>query len=85
MNDAIRLTGLWKSDKPTRDGQSFYKGKVQEAITIPAGSMVMLFMNQSDNPKAPKFNVTVLPPRDEYAQTAEPAAGESPGDSDAPW
>lgn len=83
MSDAIKLAGLWKSDKTTRDGKSYYKGKVQETVTIDAGSMVMLFLNDSENPNAPKFQVTVLPPLE--PREPAPLRHDEPENGDFPW
>ncbi len=71
MSDPIKLTGLWKSDKPTRDGKPYYSGKVRETVTIEAGSLVCLFKNEPKEgydslpAKAPQFQITVLPPREQ--------------------
>jgi hypothetical protein len=67
MNDVIKLSGLWKSEKPTRDGKPFYKGTVREQVTIEPGSVICLFKNESENPNAPMFSLTVMPPREQQA------------------
>lgn len=91
MSEPIQLTGLWKSDKPTRDGKPYYSGKVRETITIEAGSLVCLFKNEpkagydSLPAKAPQFQITVLPPL-EQARPAERHYGEQGHEQNGePW
>jgi hypothetical protein len=92
MSEAIQLTGLWKSDKPTRAGKPYYKGKVKETVTIEAGSMVCLFKNEPKEgydslpANAPPFTVTVLPPL-EQSRPADRHYGDNgqSGQGEAPW
>ena len=79
MSEAIQLTGLWKADKLTKNGDPYYSGKTKERIVVEAGSLVCLFKNKSENAKAPPFTITVLPPRDDYQPQARHYGGESNG------
>lgn len=88
MADAIELTGLWKSDKPTKTGDVYYSGKVRQEVVIPAGSLVCLFKNKPKEgyaelpPNAPAMTIRVLPPRD-----YEPAERhyQPPADDEVPF
>ena len=47
---------LWLADKQTRDGDNYYNG----SITINGKEYKLtMFINKSDNPKAPKFRLKI--------------------------
>ena len=53
---------LWLADKQTRDGDNYYNG----SITINGKEhKLTMFINKSDNPKAPKFRLKVNQPQQE--------------------
>jgi len=51
---------LWLADKQTRDGDNYYNG----GVTINGKEYKLtMFINKSDNPKAPKFRLKVNQPQ----------------------
>ena len=67
----IELCGLW--ERTSQNGREYIGGRVAdgEDLTIPAGSFVMIFPNESDNPKAPSFRALFSPPRDGDGQRSQ--------------
>ncbi len=59
------ICGLW--ERTSANGREYIGGRTSddEDITIPAGSFVMVFPNESENPRAPAFRVLFSPPRDD--------------------
>ena len=65
------ICGLW--ERTSSNGREYIGGRVSDEdgdITIPAGSFVMVFPNDSDNPKAPAFRLTYAPPGPNYQKPA---------------
>ena len=50
MSDLLPLTGLWRNT--SREGKTYWTGRL-------GGLRVMMFRNESTNPKAPEFNVVL--------------------------
>lgn len=69
------ICGLW--ERTSANGREYIGGRTpdDEDITIPAGSFVMVFPNESENPRAPAFRVLFSPPRDDGPRPAP--SGES--------
>jgi len=69
------IAGLW--ERTSANGREYIGGRTSddEDITIPAGSFVMVFPNDSDNPRAPAFRLLYSPPRDDGPRAAPPAKG----------
>lgn len=62
-NDGMdELAGLW--ERKSANGREYLGGRTKEDMTIRAGSFVMVFPNESNNPKAPSFRALVSPPKD---------------------
>ena len=75
-NDGLQeIAGLW--ERTSANGREYIGGRSsdEEDITIPAGSFVMVFPNDSDNPRAPSFRVLFSPPRDDQPQPAPARKG----------
>ncbi len=75
-DDSLKeIAGLW--ERTSANGREYIGGRTSddEDITIPAGSFVMVFPNESENPRAPAFRVLFSPPRDDRPRTAQPATG----------
>ena len=49
------ISGLW--EETGGSGKVAHSGRVQEAITIPAGSKLLTFKKNSDNPNAPALSI----------------------------
>ena len=71
----INITGLWP--RTSNSGREYMSGNTKEDITIPAGSFVMVFPNDSDNPKAPEMTVCYSLPREDGQQAPRRAPGGS--------
>lgn len=71
----IEVAGLW--ERTSANGREYIGGRTpdEEDITIPAGSFVMVFPNESDNPRAPAFRLLYSPPRDDQPQQAPRRSG----------
>ncbi len=69
------IAGLW--ERTSAGGREYIGGRTSEEqdITIPAGSFVMVFPNDSDNPRAPGFRLLFSPPREGGSAPAAPAKG----------
>lgn len=69
------IAGLW--ERTSANGREYIGGRTSddEDITIPAGSFVMVFPNDSDNPRAPAFRLLYSPPRDDGLRAAPPTKG----------
>lgn len=66
-NNLQEIAGLW--ERTSSNGREYIGGRTSEDdgdITIPAGSFVMVFPNESQNPKAPAFRVLFSPPDPSY-------------------
>jgi len=58
------VCGLW--ERTSANGREYIGGRLDEKsgdVTIPAGSFVMVFPNDSDNPRAPAFRLLWSPPK----------------------
>ena len=64
------IAGLW--ERTSAGGRAYIGGRTpdDEDIVLPAGSLVMVFPNTSDNPRAPGFRLLFAPPRDEPSLSA---------------
>ena len=58
-----KIAGLW--DRTSANGRAYISGRTpdDEDIVLPAGSMVMVCPNESDNPRAPAFRLLFAPRR----------------------
>ena len=64
-SDALQeIAGLW--ERTSAGGRAYIGGRTPDDgdIVLPAGSLVMVFPNASDNPRAPGFRLLFAPPRD---------------------
>lgn len=71
QSNLVRVSGLWKNDGAKG---TYLAGKINEAITIPAGARIMVFINEkreSDN--HPTHSMVYAPPEDEQ-QRRDPVA-----------
>ena len=68
------IAGLW--ERASANGRAYIGGRTpdDEDLVLPAGSLVMVFPNDSDNPRAPAFRLLFAPPRDD-----QPGASATPG------
>ena len=74
--DALQeIAGLW--ERTSAGGREYIGGRTpdDEDILILAGSLVMVFPNASDNPRAPAFRLLFSPPRDGRSQPAGDRSG----------
>ena len=64
------IAGLW--ERTSAAGRAYIGGRTpdDEDIVVPAGSLVMVFPNASDNPRAPGFRLLFAPPRDDPSLAA---------------
>ena len=69
------IAGLW--ERTSAGGRQYIGGRTPDDadILLPAGSLVMVFPNASDNPRAPAFRLLFAPPRDDRTGPADAAAG----------
>lgn len=66
-NNLQEVAGLW--ERTSANGREYIGGRTSEDdgdITIPAGSFMMVFPNESDNPRAPAFRLVFAPPDPNY-------------------
>ena len=74
--DALQeIAGLW--ERTSAGGREYIGGRTPdgEDILIPAGSLVMVFPNASDNPRAPAFRLLFSPPQGGRPQPAGTRSG----------
>ncbi|MYD93283.1 MAG: hypothetical protein F4Y02_06255 [Chloroflexi bacterium] len=64
------IAGLW--ERTSAGGREYIGGRTpdDEDIVVPAGSLVMVFPNTSDNPRAPGFRLLFAPPGDHSSRAA---------------
>ena len=64
------IAGLW--ERTSAGGREYIGGRTpdDEDIVVPAGSLVMVFPNASDNPRAPGFRLLFAPPGDHSSRAA---------------
>ena len=69
------IAGLW--ERTSAGGREYIGGRTpdDEDIVLPAGSLVMVFPNASDNPRAPAFRLLFAPPRDHPPRAAGSSGG----------
>lgn len=75
-DDALQeIAGLW--ERTSANGREYIGGRTPdgEDIVLPAGSLVMVFPNTSDNPRAPAFRLLFAPPRNDQPQPAGAGGG----------
>ena len=72
-SDLTDVGALW--ERTSANGNEYMGGNVEEEVTIPAGAFLMVFPNNSENPKAPAFRVVFAPPKDDYQPRQKPSGG----------
>ena len=75
-DDALQeIAGLW--ERTSANGREYIGGRTpdDEDIRLPAGSLLMVFPNASDNPRAPAFRLLFAPPQDGRPQPADSGSG----------
>ena len=72
------IAGLW--ERTSANGHDYIGGNTpqDEEIVLPPNSYVMVFPNDSDNPRAPAFRLLFSPPKD---QQDTPAPQRRPANS----
>ena len=68
-NTMAEICGLW--ERTSKNGREYIGGRVSDRadVIIPAGSFVMIFPNDSDNPKAPAFRAVFSLPDPDKRRT----------------
>ena len=75
-DDALQeIAGLW--ERTSAGGNAYIGGRTPDDadIVLPAGSLVMVFPNASDNPRAPAFRLLFAPPQDSRPRPAGAGGG----------
>ena len=75
-DDALQeIAGLW--ERTSAGGRAYIGGRSPDDadIVLPAGSLVMVFPNASDNPRAPAFRLLFAPPQDSRPRPAGAGGG----------
>lgn len=74
-NPLQEIAGLW--ERTSAGGRAYIGGRTpdDEDIVLPAGSLVMVFPNASDNPRAPGFRLLFAPPTEHAAGSADTDSG----------
>ena len=69
------IAGLW--ERTSGGGREYIGGRTpdDEDIVLPAGSLVMVFPNASDNPRAPAFRLLFASPQDGRPRPAGSGGG----------
>lgn len=74
--------GLWLADKLTKNNEQYYTGNI---VINNKEYKLSAFINTSDNPKAPKFKLTVNIPKEDIQESPKEDPFEEFSNLDLPF